>query len=637
MKKILAIILSFQFMVIPVSFGQQDAYQTTGNGSKGGFDFYSNQILVLATSSIGSSIISQCLAGLKIPSIATFMSGSIVHMASEVLGAKAQNEDHKNKLSDLKILEDKLAKGGGELQKEALLAQKKQEEQTRDFLKQRKIWMTAISVIYAAAAGLAIAEEAWGHAAGVTAGTAACTPISSALGAACLVGAAACVAAEQVACLALMSSGTIAAEAAFASPTAPATGNASCLTNGPFSPACVAYLNAYNLAAYGGCINTSSPAKAISWSKILSFAYGFGMGKIDGGEISQYGSMLMALLPMVIPSLSSMVGAAYNFPIPRSITFGASAVLATSVTTGLFIREGIAEKNIATLDKVISKFKLDTDDPNGLSNDPAGISGNTGSNAMDPKNQKYDVKMLPTAQTPGRNCISDQGNSFDVSEKACGNIMKVARPNFDFKLGVGTLSNVGNLAANMADSVAQGDFAKANGIAAEIGSMAARVKDVNDKLQANYNSQQKAQKQPETDFQKAIGAQVGSMQSALNNAAASSGMNLANTPSTLPQTQPIGVDKNSAVSGVNSINKSAVNMPPADMKVDFSEGQTSVENLPVAKTASLTDGLHEYEANEQDISKQSDVSIFKQVSNRYLLNYTRIFEKKKSIEPATNK
>jgi hypothetical protein len=51
-------------------------------------------------------------------------------------------------------------------------------------------------------------------------------------------------------------------------------------------------------------------------------------------------------------------------------------------------------------------------------------------------------------------------------------------------------------------------------------------------------------------------------------------------------------------------------------------------------TATLDQALNNFESTAQDISKKSDVSLFKQVSNRYLLNYTKIFREKKKIESA---
>jgi hypothetical protein len=49
--------------------------------------------------------------------------------------------------------------------------------------------------------------------------------------------------------------------------------------------------------------------------------------------------------------------------------------------------------------------------------------------------------------------------------------------------------------------------------------------------------------------------------------------------------------------------------------------------------ASLDESLNDFESTESDISKDPEVSIFKQVSNRYFLNYTKIFQRKEINPP----
>ena len=49
-----------------------------------------------------------------------------------------------------------------------------------------------------------------------------------------------------------------------------------------------------------------------------------------------------------------------------------------------------------------------------------------------------------------------------------------------------------------------------------------------------------------------------------------------------------------------------------------------ISNKTDAKTG---EGIDQFDANVADISNKTDVSIFVQLSNRYLLNYTKIFKK----------
>ncbi len=51
-----------------------------------------------------------------------------------------------------------------------------------------------------------------------------------------------------------------------------------------------------------------------------------------------------------------------------------------------------------------------------------------------------------------------------------------------------------------------------------------------------------------------------------------------------------------------------------------------------AVTGKTAQDLSDFEATEQDIVKTPETSIFKQVSNRYILNYTKMFDRKKGLE-----
>ena len=61
----------------------------------------------------------------------------------------------------------------------------------------------------------------------------------------------------------------------------------------------------------------------------------------------------------------------------------------------------------------------------------------------------------------------------------------------------------------------------------------------------------------------------------------------------------------------------------------INEGTLSAEELAKKNGKSMDQALNEFESSESDISKRSETSLFKQLSNRYLLNYNKIFERKK--------
>ncbi len=640
MKNLFALLFSFQLILSPVVYAQdhnaglKDAYLETGTGSQGGYDFYVNQVLVLGTSAIGSSIFTQCLEGLKTPSIATYMAGSLVHIMSEIAGAKSKNERHKKKRKDLEIEEDKLKKEGDSSQKAALEHALQEEKDTRDFLNNRKNWMIAITAIYTAAMGLAIAEEFQGQAIQISTEAACCPSVKATeaapLCAGATVGAAACIASYVTAnapiCIA---NAKLAAEGVKANVMTHSEARAALVTHcaGINLPCCKAAGEAQLALVYGACklVPVDGGASFISWNNLLTIAYGFGTGQLgsSGGAISQYGSMVIGLLSMIVPAISKTVSAAYNFPIPRSITFGASAALSGVLTTGLATRENKAEENIGKLEKVLREFKLQAaGDDLGLESDKLDY------NQKDPngnESKKYDLKKLQTINTP-KTCFSKSGSQWNYSEKSCANTFKVPKPNLK-GVNFPALASVSGLSADMAQAVADGDMGKAGKISGEIGAYAARVREETKKLQAAYNEMQKKNKKPTKDFDSDVNKQVASLQAELNKAAASKNMNLANLGEPLPADDK-KTDDSIKASKVTSEDSGSA---PA---VDPLAGISSTVETPVAAgiESNPEQNLSDFETNEQDISKKNDVSLFKQLSNRYILNYTKIFERKKDPE-----
>lgn len=620
MKKLFATFLSLQLILSPVAFaaGEEPAsvsgteelassYQ--GNTKNGGYDFYTKQVLGIGISAVGTGIISKCLTGLKVPSIAVFMGGSLVHIASEVLGGKLESEAHKKKLKDIKLVEENLAKGG-EVQKEALIQRKKDEEQTRDFIKKRILWTTAIMAIYGTSMGLSILEASTATTAFASSMATGCATVA----AACYAGYAACYAA-----CAGQSIGALASAQATGNSTGLAVGTSSC---GP-NVACTASVSSYHAIAYGACTPAPSTS-AFSWTGLLGLAYGFGASKVGDGAISQYGGMLMTLLPMVVKGTDVLISTTFSYPIQRAITMGSFTALTGVVLSGLIVRKKIAEDNIKKLDRVLAKFEAETATKTGVQEDGPGVKNPP--KQPEPVKPK-DMNMLASGATP-KNCISKNGSNFDLSEKSCSGHIKLTPTKFDFGGSVPTLVKSANLSTDLSNALAAGDTAKAELLAGELGSMAGRIKEVNDNLQKAYNDEEKKNGKDGVKFEEGIKSRVAQLEKDIAQAASSNSNLAALTGETQSPSSASSADKQEPDRQIP--NPPVVEIPQMN-SMSFSEDST-VEEVAKPKTASLSDSLEEYESSEQDISNKSDVSIFKQVSNRYLLNYTRIFEKKKTLD-----
>jgi hypothetical protein len=551
MKKLISTVLSLQLLLPQMVFAQaanqtnqpnqsvQAATQTADAGSnanydaqsqaQGGYDFYAKQILALGTSIVGANIISQCPKGVMVPSIGTYMAGSAVHIVSEFAAAKAQNENHTKNMEEVKKLRELEMMADGNVQKDILIKRKKEEEQTRDFIKSRIMWMKAVTAVYLASAALAIYEETSGHAAGVAVGTSTCSIVAAELASKCSgPHYTACYAKEFAQCTAFMPNGAVTAESNFASPTAPASGEAACTAGVPYSKGCSIYQTAYLTIAYPACtpLSIGSGLSGTIMTKAVVGAYTLGVGNTAQGAISTYGIMLSSLLTLFVPSIQKIVMPAYNFPIPRAVTFGASAATAGVVVAGLSQRLSIAEENIKKIDKVLSEFNLASNDPGGLAPGASVINGSpTGtSDAMNnPKGS--DVTALPGVTTTNpKNCVSTNGGTYTYSAASCATPVKYTKPSFDFKNGVLAANNVGLMATDMANAISSGDIDKANVLAGSLSNQASKMKDTLTDLQKQYNAQLKNQGKSAVDFDKEIQHRANESQASLNGIAASKGM-----------------------------------------------------------------------------------------------------------------
>lgn len=647
MKKLFSVILSLNLILTPVAFAGENSgasvpqsnqsYDSTSQ-SKDGYKAYANQILVLGTSIVGSNIISQCNLGMKIPSIMTYMAGSLVHIASELMGAKQQNQSHKGRLADIDSLKEGMTVEGGEIQKAMLEQRKKEEEQNRDYIKSRITWMTAVMAIYTAATGLAIYEEMQGHSLGKTAGLTTCQGVAATLASPCHVGYAGCFARHFASCTASAPKGALAAEGAFASPTSMATGTAACSSTAQYAAGCFTYFETYMATAYAACQPSGVSIMGIGLGKIISAAYtmGFTMGG-ESGTLAKYGILLSSLLTLLVPSLEKTVMAAYNYPIPRSVTFGAHAVLAALVIKELGDRKSQAEGNLAKLQKLVDQFNSQTHDTNGAAQ---GSLANAEADKYNASNKKGDIKLLPNSQNRpvAKTCLAKNGNTFDHSEKACANPLQVGRAKFDIN-GVKSLNAVGNLAADMAQASAEGNMDKANALAGELSNMAMGVRATTDKLKQQYNDAlTKAGKKP-YDFDKGINDQLAQMNGAYNQAsgtnASMASLDSVKDGAKLDEAKDANAGSNEMIASAKA---PTIDLPTPNFDMSASNvGGAEIADLGAganAQSKTINEELDQYESTASDIAKDPDVSIFKQVSNRYLLNYQKIFARKPEVTAA---
>ena len=364
------------------------------------------------------------------------------------------------------------------------------------------------------------------------------------------------------------------------------------------------------------------------------------MGGIGVGAaalaIKQFGIQLGIGTTIVNAAVSAL-----NSGLGRVAVFLAAKMLVGAVDGELAKAESNAQKNIADLEMILAQFDGDEDGVGeGDSNDTTtagATSGSLAGNGNNPSSRAYALKPLPNGTTVGKNCFGMSGGKFSYSEDRCGNPIKFKRPTFDSSINIPTLTAGSNLSSDLANAIASGDMAGAEVAAAGIQGLAARInKAEKDMLKAIDDRLKKDGKKP-LDVNSELNRQLAAFNSEMNKAQPGSGnLNLADIGDAA--TSEIGNGDDSNAANINTAGTAAaVTIPAADPFADLSGiGEGGLETDPLAgdgKVASLEDSLGDYESSENDISKKSDVSIFRQLSNRYFLNYTKIFQRKEIAPP----
>ena len=552
---------------------------------------------------------------------------------------------------------------------------RKEEVANKEYLESRQKWMLAVTAIYWTAMGLAIMEETSGLAAATSAGTATCASVAHKLSKPCGKAYAACYAAHFPACLGTMPIGTASTKPNFANPASYPISQSTCAGAGPYIQGCLTHTNTYHGIAWANCQPFSPGGGIKGWlmAKAVTMAYSSALTRNSGSPAAKYVVMLAGLLELMVPSLQKLTMAAYNYPIPRSVTFAVSAGLATTVTAGLTQRIGVAKENIKKLDKFVAQYRLETDDDTVIQHDkPKEDDAPSTQDAMNgdaPKLSSTSLKSNALAKSAteskvvnkssiGKTCLSQDGEKVEFSEKACSSPIQVTKPRFGESQNK-VLEDAGRLSTDMAQALAEGDTQKADVIASNLSSMLGNIKAATQELQNKRLEMLKLENQEPEDFNKLVGEHIGTLSEELFKATKEKNINLyPEEKSQILETALLASNAPSSVTDgtVDSGAKKTITKIPErtapDFFKQFEEGTEQAQNshlvtadnphglsdevLRAAKAngyAELHEKMKYHTSKEEGISSIPDSSIFKQVSNRYFLNYTRFFNQRK-ISPS---
>jgi hypothetical protein len=254
--------------------------------------------------------------------------------------------------------------------------------------------------------------------------------------------------------------------------------------------------------------------------------------------------------------------------------------------------------------------------------------------------KSYALKPLPTAAN-SKSCFSNANNQVTYSAEGCASPLNIKYSGFRAEMNLPTLMAGSSTLNDMSNAVASGDLEKANLSAAKLSSMAAKLDAVNKNLLTKVNDQLKKSGQKPVDINESLSNQMKSMGDAFNNQPSSAAPALAGAA----QNSDSGKEKDTINQSVGSVATATANVGAPSAVVESSndlleeEGvsQGLTEQELIATQSKIQQSLNDLEIEDKnDISKASDVSIFKQVSNRYLLNYNKIFDKKQLTDEPKN-
>ncbi len=389
-----------------------------------------------------------------------------------------------------------------------------------------------------------------------------------------------------------------------------------------------------------GCNTGTALASAKPKAAMIGAAFAFLASKeITSAVITGVGIYMLGL--------SAMVGI-MNLAAGRVKAFGAMAAFTGLALMDAKKESGRLAKEIEDLKKVIAQFRLETDDPGDQTEDViAGTTGGVTTGPTDGVTTSGVTSGVTSGTGPGtpvnplpdgtvvttRTCMSSTAISSN-----CTNPLRVPSVNLSGFAASPELQQVASNGVGLANDLASGSAAgKADIAAASLASSATKMNDQLKNQIAKSNAFLKSKGQKAIDFDKEVADTMKSMNSAFQNEGSKSGQNLASLGIGNTTLDPNAAAKAAQEIGAASAN-SAIAVPTSDGKAADTfapyESTTAItaeagKAAEESAASALGKNLGDYESNAGDISDRKEESLWKQVSNRYLLNYGRFFERNK--------
>lgn len=401
-----------------------------------------------------------------------------------------------------------------------------------------------------------------------------------------------------------------------------------------------------------GCV----PGAAMALGTVKSTAIVAAFSFLSGGGLT---AGLMGAIAGYVVAQGALVGVFNSFA-GRIAGMAVSAGLAMMAKGEVDGEVGKLKSDISKLKEVIAQFHLETDGKGPNTEDTtagsssgvtsgatsgassgtlAGVTSGSAGGTASGSGGGTTVTPLPSAKvTSGTTTCLNSKQEFSTS---CSDPLKFANINVG-SLGVDPeLQRVANVGVGMANDAASGNIGRADIAAATLNSAAAKINDVYKQQLAKTNAKLGSQGKGAVGTQKEMQDIVTSMQSAFDKEMAAKNQSIAGLG--IGKLSLDGTEVKSDAGIIAATSGEVIAVPTSK-----GEDKTAVGNSPVitdgtvastnankeeSSKDALGKNLSEFESSEDDISKNKEASLWKQVSNRYFSNYQRFFERKKLPSP----
>ncbi len=538
-------------------------------------------VVGLAIGTVGSTIMLKCKLGTTRPSLWVFMGGSVVYIYDQIDSASRMVKQMEKQGENLDEIKSTIPLGG-EYQLAAVKAQQKDQEQNLEFIKKRIDLLTIAGAAFGVAAVVALAE-----------GSAGIVPGGD----------------PPAICIPRPSANSIILD----------------LLSTAFS----------QVAISGGELNTNSMA-------------------IDLGK------NLLKTKPQISKGLKSVTQATETVSVPLMNNGFSRAAFFTLLTSWVIFEsldklkkeKKTVEKNIGHIKTVIKKFEKISKSDGGLI-----LAKENGKDSVVKPNTISDIQGAE--KDTSKKCI---GSDYSISEAACSNKLKLDKLQLDRSIYSPELISEIQVVQDFTNAVIDGDVERAGSISAGMQNSATRLQKIkedlldkiNQKLVADgkkpFNLDEEAKKHLKslTDEFKKQGIDISPSDFSRSDLASSdSSSSSTSSPdgsalgSSSPQVHsslspalssvsPQSGESSEKSEGDNS--KASMNMPSLSEGWGSTDENSEEEKLGFGSSEPGSSERSEKNPQGLEITEDKEASLFKQLSQRYILNFSKMF-KSKNQEP----